>query len=552
MLDAFKPLPDDPAKLKGLVSLMGEEIKSQTYQIEKLKGQLAAHQKARFGSKSETLDQLAFDLSEDKEIEAAAEAQKQDDPAHGDAPDQPTKRKHSRKPLPDHLDRVDEVLSPGEACSDCGGNLRQLGEDVTEELEYIPGRFVVRRIVRPRMACTCCEAFSQAPLPSRPIERGRPGPGLLAHVLVSKYCDHLPLARQSHIYAREKVDLHRSTLTDWVGRSTALLEPLADHIGKLVRAGPALFADDTPVKLQTKTKIKKAKTARLWSYVRDERPWQGQAPPCAWYQFSVDRKGEHPVNHLSGYTGTVHADGYAGFNGLFGENKADEQACMVHVRRKFVDVYEAQGSAVAKEVIERIADLYAVEKEARGQSPEERGGLRQTKAKPIFDDLESWLQLQLPKISGKTSLAQAIRYALGRMPKARAYLSNGMLELDNNICERSIRPIRRLWRKQSVTPWAACQRRELQVDPPPADNPVHRRIGAGLDNLAKFFHLDIAQVAPARALAVGEAIRSLFVEPVNPVPQGLSIPPILAASPRLMPSCTWSQKLPVHGLNWRR
>ena len=198
-----------------------------------------------------------------------------------------------------------------------------------------------------------------------------------------------------------------------MGRSTALLEPLADHIGKLVRAGPALFADDTPVKLQTKTKIKKAKTARLWSYVRDERPWQGQAPPCAWYQFSVDRKGEHPVNHLSGYTGTVHADGYAGFNGLFGENKADEQACMVHVRRKFVDVYEAQGSAVAKEVIERIADLYAVEKEARGQSPEERGGLRQTKAKPIFDDLESWLQLQLPKISGKTSLAQAIRYTNG-------------------------------------------------------------------------------------------------------------------------------------------
>ncbi len=441
MLDAFKPLPDDPAKLKGLVSLMGEEIKSQAYQIEKLKGQLAAHQKARFGSKSETLDQLAFDLSEDAEIEAAAEAQKQDDPAHGDDADQPAKRKHSRKPLPDHLDRVDEVLSPGEACSDCGGSLRQLGEDVTEELEYIPGRFVVRRIVRPRMACTCCEAFSQAPLPSRPIERGRPGPGLLAHVLVSKYCDHLPLARQSNIYAREEVDLHRSTLTDWVGRSTALLEPLADHIGKLVRAGPALFADDTPVKMQTKGKTKKTKTARLWSYVRDERPWQGQAPPCAWYQFSVDRKGEHPVNHLSGYTGTVHADGYAGFNGLFGENKADEQACMVHVRRKFVDVYEAQGSAVAKEVIERIADLYRVEKEARGQSPEERTILRQTKAKPIFDDLESWLQLQLPKISGKTPLAQAIRYALGRMPKARAYLNNGMLELDNNICERSIRPI---------------------------------------------------------------------------------------------------------------
>lgn len=412
MLDALKPLPDDPEDLKGLVSLMGEEIKSQAYQIEKLKGQLAAHQKARFGSKSETLDQLAFDLQEDEEIEAAAEAQKQVDPARGDDPGQPVKRKHSRKPLPDHLDRVDELLSPGEACSDCGGNLRQLGEDVTEELEYIPGRFVVRRIVRPRMACSCCEAFSQVPLPSRPIERGRPGPGLLAHVLVGKYCDHLPLYRQSEIYARDKVDLHRSTLTDWMGRSTALLEPLASHIGKLVRAGPALFADDTPVKMQTRGKTGKTQTARLWSYVRDERPWCGQAQSCAWYQFSVDRKGEHPVSHLSGYKGVVHADGYTGFNGLFGDGKANEQACMVHVRRKFVEVFEREGSAIAEETIKRIATLYAVEKEARYKPAQERVDLRQEKAKPIYDDLEAWLQLQLPKIFGKSALAQAIRHSL--------------------------------------------------------------------------------------------------------------------------------------------
>jgi transposase len=441
MLDTLKSLPEDHAELRKVSELLMAEVQSQAYLIEKLKGQLAAHQKARFGSKSESLDQLAFNLQEDEEIEAAAEMQKTESGDEGAQADQPAKRKHSRNPLPDHLDRIDEVLSPGETCTDCGGNLRQLGEDATEELEYIPGRFVVRRIVRPRVACSCCEAFSQAPLPSRPIERGRPGPGLLAHVLTSKYCDHLPLYRQSEIYAREKVDLHRSTLTDWVGRSTALLEPLADHISKLVRAGPALFADDTPVKMQTKGKTKKTKTARLWSYVRDERPWCGQAPPCAWFQFSVDRKGEHPVNHLTGYKGTVHADGYAGFNGLFGKDKADEQACMVHVRRKFVEVYEREGSAIAKEVIERVAALYGVEKVARGQSPEERATLRQAKAKPVFDDLEDWLQLQLPRISGKTPLAQAIRYALGRMPKGRAYLNNGMLELDNNICERSIRPI---------------------------------------------------------------------------------------------------------------
>ena len=173
------------------------------------------------------------------------------------------------------------------------------------------------------MACNCCEAFAQAPLPSRPIARGRAGPGLLAHVLVGKYCDHLPLHRQSGIYAREKVDLHRSTLTDWVGRSTALLAPLADHIGKQVRAGPALFADDTPVKMQIGGKTGKAQTARMWSYVRDERPWCGQAPPCAWYQFSVDRKGKHPAAHLAGYKGIVHADGFTGFNGLFGERHSD-------------------------------------------------------------------------------------------------------------------------------------------------------------------------------------------------------------------------------------
>ena len=334
------------------------------------------------------------------------------------------------------------MLSPGEDCTDRGGSLRQIGEDVTGELEYVPGRFVVRRILRPRMACTCCEAFSQVPLPSRPVERGRPGPGLLAHVLIGKYCDHLPLDRQSKIFTREKVDLHRSTLTDWVGRSTALLEPLTDHIGKLVRAGPALFADDTPVKLQTRLKARKTLTARLWSYVRDERPWCGDAPPCAWSQFSVDRKGEHPVNHLSGYTGTVHADGFAGFNdGLFGEGKADEQACMVHVRRKFMGDFERTGSAIAKQAIKPVGKLHAVEKEAKSKSPEERVAIRQEKAKPVFDELEAWLQAQLPRLSGKTKLAEAIRYALNRMPKARACLGDGRLELDNNICERLIRPI---------------------------------------------------------------------------------------------------------------
>lgn len=437
MLADLKSLPKDPEDLRVVSELLMAEVKSQAYQIEKLKAELAGHRKARFGSKSESLDQLDLDLADDIEIAEAAEEQKSEAEVE---PDAKPKRQHSRKPLPDHLERREDVLMPDETCT-CGGSLRQVGEDITEELEYIPGRFVVNRIVRPRMSCKDCEIFIQADLPSRPIERGRPGPGLLAHILVGKYCDHLPLDRQSRIYARDQVDLHRSTLTDWVGRSTALLEPLADYIGVLVRDGPALFADDTPVKLQTKSKSKKTQTARLWSYVRDERPWCGQAPPCAWYQFSVDRKGEHPVNHLSGYTGTVHSDGFTGFNGLFGEGKAHEQACLVHVRRKFVDEFERTGSEIAKGAIERIAQLYAVEKMAKSQPADARAALRTDHAKPVFEALETWLAAQLPKISGKTKLAEAIRYALGRLPKARAYLSDGCLEPDNNICERSIRPV---------------------------------------------------------------------------------------------------------------
>jgi transposase len=253
--------------MRAVSELMAAEIKAQAYQIEKLKKELAAHRKARFCSKSETMDQLAFDLQEDTEIAAASEAQKSAPETDTDQ-EASAKRSNNRAPLPDHLERQEEILSPGDACGDCDGALKQLGKDVTEELEYVPGHFAVKRIVRPRMTCTCCEAFTQAELPSRSITRGRPGPGLLTHVLVGKYCDHLPLYRQSEVYAHDKVDLHRSTLTDWVGRSTAVLEPLANHIGKLVRAGPALFAHDKPVKLQAKGK---AQTARLWSDVRDER-----------------------------------------------------------------------------------------------------------------------------------------------------------------------------------------------------------------------------------------------------------------------------------------
>ncbi len=438
MLNSPLNLPDEADQLKQLVGTLASEVKSQALLIEKLKHQLAGMRQHRFGASSEAIDQLQLSL-EDKEIAQAAESVEAPDDTNSE-PGPESKTKPKRKPLPDHLPRFEDVLVPGSECSHCGGKFKTLGEDVTEELEYVPGRFIVNRIIRPRMACACCESIQQAPLPSRPIERGRPGPGLLAHVLVSKYADHLPLYRQSQIFEREGLDLPRSTLTGWVGQSTALLEPLADAIRNHVLNGQSIFADDTPVNMLAPGSGK-TKTARLWAYVRDERPWSGDGQPASWYQFSPDRKGTRPNKHLSQYEGFMHADGYAGFNDLYRTGRITEVACMAHVRRKFVDIHKSQGSAIAEGAIKRIARLYGIEKEVRGQPPDDRWKARQSQSKPQFDDLEVWLHAQLTRISGKSPLAVAIRYALTRMKKLRPWLDHGFLELDNNAAERSMRPI---------------------------------------------------------------------------------------------------------------
>jgi len=434
MISDSKTLPDDPDLLKELIASLTSELTNRDLVIARLQHQLAGLRRHQYGSRSESLDQLELTL-EEEEIARAAEAPKQAAAAVGGEQQQP-----KRRPLPERLPRRESVLTPGETCSDCGGKLRELGQDVTEELEYVPGRYVVNRYVRPRLACRCCERIVQADLPSRAIERGRPGPGLLAHVLVGKYADHLPLYRQSQIFERDGIDLPRSTLTGWVGQMTELLEPLAEAIGKHVRRGQAIFADDTPVKLQAPGTGQTA-TARLWTYVRDERPWCGEAAPAVWYRFSTDRKGERPAGHLAQYQGWMHADGYAGFESLYRSGAIREVACMAHIRRKFVDVHKAQGSAIAEEAIRRIADLYAIEKEARGSPPDQRAQLRQARAKPILDDLETWLAEQLRRISGKAPLAAAIRYALTRIKRLRPYLDHGFLELDNNGAERAMRAI---------------------------------------------------------------------------------------------------------------
>src|ERR1700728_66072 len=296
--------------LEALVVAQQEKLLTRNSEIEHLKLIIAKLRRMMFGTKSEKIarevEQLELKLEELETGEAAHP------PAAAPASSTP-RRKRKRRPLPEHLPRETHTHMPTEeACSACGGQLSKLGEDVSEMLEYIPASFKVIRHVRRKMCCTRCDAIVQAPAPSRPIDRGLPGPGLLAHVLVSKYADHLPLYRQSEIYAREGVDLCRSTLAGWVGAASELLAPLVDQITRHVLAGSKIHADDTPVPVLAPGKGK-TKTARLWTYVRDDRPAGYQTAPAVWFAYSEDRKGEHPRQHLKEFRGALQADAYSGF-----------------------------------------------------------------------------------------------------------------------------------------------------------------------------------------------------------------------------------------------
>jgi transposase len=287
------------------------------------------------------------------------------------------------------------------------------------QAQYVPAHFKVIQIVRPKCSCTTCNRIVQEPAPHRPIDRGLAGPGLLAHVLVSKYADHLPLYRQSEIYDREGVDLDRSTLADWVGGASQTLEPLVDALRRYVLNATKLHGDDVPVPVLAPGNGK-TKTARLWTYLRDDRPAGSTDAPAVWFSYSPDRKSEHPVKHLEQFRGTLQADGYAGFNRLYEHGAVTEAACWAHVRRKFYDLYEAHQSPIAKEALDKIAALYAIEKQIRGRPPDERLRIRNEQAQPLLEAMHVWLKATLSKLSRKSHLAGAIHYALGRWDAVKA------------------------------------------------------------------------------------------------------------------------------------
>ena len=419
-----------------------EQLLSREREIEHLKLLLVKLHRMQFGRKSEKLarqiEQLELRL-EELESNRSEKDTPPSEPASG--PASAAAAKPTRRTLPAHLPRETRRHEPKETvCPQCQGELRKLGEDVSEMLEYVPASFVVIRHLRTKLSCTKCECIVQAEAPSRPIERGLAGPGLLAHVLVSKYCDHQPLYRQSEIYARQGVELERSTMADWVGGCSQLLSPLVDALRRYVIAAGKLHADDTPVPVLAPGQGK-TKTGRLWTYVRDDRPAGDTAAPAVWFAYSPDRKGEHPAQHLKKYRGTLQADAYAGFNQLYEDGRIQPAACWAHVRRHFYDLEQAHRSPVAREALQRIGALYGVEEPIRGRPPDERRAVRQAQAKPLVDSLRQWLEATLSKLSRKSETTVAIRYALSRWDALTRYLEDGHIEIDNNAAERSLRGV---------------------------------------------------------------------------------------------------------------
>ena len=422
---------------------MQEQLQSREREIEHLKLLLVKLHRMQFGRKSEKLqrqiEQLELRL---EELESnRGEKVKPSEPSLVAAALSATTAKPARRALPDHLPRQTRTHVPKETvCPQCQGELRKLGEDVSEVLEYVPASFVVIRQVRPKLSCTKCDCIVQAETPSRPIERGMAGPGLLAHVLVSKYCDHQPLYRQSEIYARQGVELERSTMADWVGASSRLLEPLVEALRRYVTAAGKLHADDTPVPVLAPGQGK-TKTGRLWTYVRDDRPAGDTSAPALWFAYSPDRKGEHPERHLQKFRGTLQADAYAGFNQLYQDGRITQAACWAHVRRHFYDLEQAHASAVAREALARIGALYRIEEQIRGKPPDQRRAVRQVEAKPLVDSLRQWFESTLSKLSRKSETTVAIRYALSRWGALVRYIEDGGIEIDNNAAERSLRGV---------------------------------------------------------------------------------------------------------------
>jgi transposase len=439
-------LPDDPAILQRMLRDAVHQHGALHAENDKLRLLIRRLLRQQFGRRSEQLspDQLQLGL-EDLE-QTVAEKQAGQDAAgaqQGRRRPAPPRRNHGA--LPEHLPRY-EVLIDVECrdCPCCGGALHAIGELRTEQLDIVPAQLRVRVTRRPRYACRACEgAVVVAPAPERAIDGGMATEALIAHVVVSKFCDSLPLYRQAQMLARQGVTLDRSTLSNWVGRACWWLTPLYDLIVGTALSAAKLFADDTTLPVLDPGRGR-TKTGRLWCYAVDDRPWCGPGPPAAAYAYTEDRKGLRPAGHLAAFRGVLQVDGYAGFKRLAGD-RADGSVglafCWAHMRRYFYEFHASTNSPLAAEVLAQIQALYAIESQIRGHPAEHRRQARQERSRPVVEALHAWLQAHQGRASAASDLAKAIRYALRHWPGLTLFLDDGRVEMDSNVVERAIRPV---------------------------------------------------------------------------------------------------------------
>ena len=418
-------------------------------EIKRLMAIIKELQRHRFGRRSERLDvdQLMLAFEDVEQAIAAAQAAAEKDAKPRAKPDAPRRRKVNRGALPLHFPREEVVIDVADkTCACCGILRRRIGEDRSERLDVIPAQFKVIVTIRPKYACVTegCNAgigkVSQAPAPERLIENGIPTEALVAHVVVAKYADHMPLYRQAQIYTRQGITLDRSTLADWVGRAAFALRPVHARLLEYLKQSTKLFADETraPVLEPGRGETKKG---QLWAYARDERPWNGTAPPAVAYVYAPDRKHARPAEHLAGFSGILQVDGYGAYVELAAAGNVLLAFCWSHVRRNFYDIQITTPAPIAAEALMRIATLYAIEDDIRGRSADARQQARQQRSKPLVEALQVWLQAMLATVSAKSTIAEAIRYALSRWEGLTRFLDDGRIEIDSNVVERTMRPI---------------------------------------------------------------------------------------------------------------
>ncbi len=432
-------------------ALLKARLTTALLEIERIKMQLAVLRRQRYGQSSERLDrdidQLELQL-EDLEADCAEQVAATAESPEPHAAPKPRRPSSGRKPLPAHLPREVVVHEPEIACV-CGScdpaRLARLGESTTEVLEKVPARLKVIQHIRPKYACRLCERVFQAAAPALPIERGRPGPGLLAHVAISKYCDGIPLYRQSVILEREGVEIDRATMAEWIGHIAWWLRPLAELIGSTVMSNPVVWTDDTPIRTLAPG-TGKTRLARFWCYAVDPRPHLGSGHPAVLYRYSADRKGERPRSHLAGFSGYLHADAFAGYAALYRPEgnmppRITHVACMAHARRKFFEVFETTKSPIAEQALRRFQDLYAIEAGINGKPIDRRLAVRQQQSEPLLDAFHDWAMAQRRRLSGKMPLGKAFQYSLSRWDALTRYTDDGRLSIDNNLAERLLRGI---------------------------------------------------------------------------------------------------------------